>query len=264
MAGPVRSLTRIAGGTRRYLPAVSRQLPERKFVLYTRGRSGSELLLDLLRHHSDVACDGEILGAPVRSPWLWVRAHAARAARSGAGTYGFKVLYNDLTGPQQMSDPAGFLRRLHDDGYKIVTLERRNLLRHAVSWLQSREQQTHYRSEAERASYRPVAIEPEAAIAVMYIGEQDAQQQEATVTDLPHLALTYEESLEDPSTHQATVDQVFAFLGLSSEPVKTTLVRSSPRRLSDSLENYADIAALVGQTRFAKYLDHDPEHRGSS
>lgn len=222
-------------------------------MIYTRGRTGSELLIDLLRSNPTLVCEGEILGGRVPAPRLWVRAHATGAARAGAVAYGFKTLYTDL-GRVQKVDPSAFLRHLSDQGYLIVHLVRRNLLRQAVSWLQATQQQTHYRDSTERSSYKPVRFDPETLIAVMLEAEYIREVERERLQGLPHVTVSYEEDLLDASRHQATADAVFQAVGLSSVPVSTSLVRSSARSLSEALENYEDVAALVGRSRFAEYL----------
>jgi LPS sulfotransferase NodH len=209
----------------------------------------------LLRSHDGIECDGEILGAPVRSPWWWVRAHAAAARRRGATGYGFKILYTDLTDVQRITKPRVFLERLIDHGYLLVTLERRNLLRQAVSWIQATDQQTHYRSEVERSKYRAVSVEPEAAVAVMFMAEAVKKEAAEVTSGLPHVSVIYEDDLEDPSTHQATADRVFNALGVPSEPVASSLVRSSARRLSEAIDNYDELVDVLSRTRYAEYLD---------
>jgi LPS sulfotransferase NodH len=253
---PRSALRRFDRAFRGYAPAVAPlRLPAHRFVLYTRGRTGSELLIDLIRSHSRMACDGEILGAPVASPKLWIRGHAGAAARKGSTGYGFKILYTDLTEKQGIKDPRHFLEGLIDDGYVLVTLERRNLLRQAVSWIQATDQQTHYRSEAERSRYRPVTVEPEAAVAVMFMAEAVKKEAAEVTSGLPHVSVIYEDDLEDASTHQATADRVFSALGIPSEPAASSLVRSSARRLSEAIANYDELVDVLSRTRYAEYLD---------
>src|SRR4051812_11468170 len=85
---------------RAYLGLLRRrpQRDQRRFVVFAQGRTGSTLLVDLLRSSPGVHCDEEILDRPVRLPHLWIASR--RAARPGTG-YGFKVKIYQLTGAQQ-------------------------------------------------------------------------------------------------------------------------------------------------------------------
>jgi hypothetical protein len=228
-------------------------------VIFTTGRAGSELLARMLTSTRGVVCDSEILTNRVRFPFLYVQAHAVRAGQAGAAAYGFKLLTAQLSEAQGMLDPSAFLRRLSDHGYIIVTLTRRHLLRQTVSWAQSHDQQFHYSSAAEReASFRPVRIEPELAVAMMVINERITERLRSEVGDLPHIPLVYEDDLEDPGRHQATADRVLGALGLPSEPVQAPIVRSAPPRIADAVENYEEVAAVLSRTRFAHFLDDAP------
>ncbi len=98
------------------------------------GRSGSNLLASLLRCHPDIDCEGEILSRRIigYTPWphVWVQGRRALHHRPW---YGFKLKIYHLTTDQGVRDPSGFLTTLVGEGWKIIHLRRRNLLRQSLS-----------------------------------------------------------------------------------------------------------------------------------
>ena len=110
--------------------AFLRRTPGTRLVIFAQGRTGSELLCDLLHSHSLIHCDKEILNQPVLSPYGHIRRCALSSTKN---TYGFKVKIDQLTQRQKVRDVKAFLTRLHEEGWKIIYLSRRNLLRHALS-----------------------------------------------------------------------------------------------------------------------------------
>src|SRR3954469_16063388 len=103
---------------------------QRRFLVFAQGRTGSTLLLDLLRSSPGVHCDEELLDRPVRSPHLWIAAH--RAAQGAAAGYGFKVKIYQLTDAQGIADPGRWLGGMDRRGWSVIWLHRRNLLRHVL------------------------------------------------------------------------------------------------------------------------------------
>lgn len=226
--------------------------PDRKFVILTPGRSGSELLTELLRCHSQIDCQPELLGGRVRSPWMWIQAHAVRAGRH-ADAFGFKLLVQQPADRQGL-DPAAFVSRLSANGYLVVALTRRNLLRQCLSWAKASEGEYHRRSQPSNPQ-RAIRVEPELAIATMVINEHLMTRMRDWIKDLRQVSLVYEEDLERVTSHQATADRVFEALRLPSEPVRSTLVKLSSPDMASTVENYEELAALVRQTRFAHFLE---------
>lgn len=125
---------------RAFVAGRSRERPA--FVILSRGRTGSTLLVDLLRCHPRIRCEGEVLSHRilVASPEAVLRARAALCARR---VYGFKLRPAHY-GAQRIRDPKAFLAGLEAEGWQLLHLRRRNVLRVALSSL--RREQTKYRA----------------------------------------------------------------------------------------------------------------------
>jgi hypothetical protein len=72
--------------------------------------------------------------------------------------------------------------------------------------------------------------------------------------DRSHLALHYEDDLEQPEHHQATCDRIFRFLGVPSAPVSTPF-RRRPDGLLEQISNADELLAALRSTRFEPFVD---------
>ena len=229
--------------------------PER-FVIVTPGRSGSELLTDLLNAHPDVVCEAEILHDRLALPERFVAGRAAKAGIGGAKAYGFKI-HNGHFGFQALRERPGYLRRLSEDGFHLIFLRRRNLLAQAVSSTIASRTRWHWR-RGDGASFTALELDPVEVLMMAYLFEESDRYLEQLLRDLPHTTLIYEEDLLDPGAQQATVDGIVSRLGLAAAPVCSDHIRLTPPKLSDSVANFDALTELIRPTRFARFLDaHD-------
>jgi LPS sulfotransferase NodH len=227
--------------------------PEKRFVIVTPGRTGSELLVDMLNSHPDIVCDPEILDQRRVLPERFVAGRATRAGLAGAQAYGFKLFCGHF-GYQPMRDRDQFLRQLSDDGVRLIFLRRQNRLAQAVSSVVAGQTRWHWR-QADGAIFTPMTLDAVEVLVMLYLFEESEQYLESILAPLPHMRLVYEDDLIDPPVQQATVDRICAELGLPSAPARSDLVRVTPPRLEDAIANYREVADLVRPTRFGCYLD---------
>jgi len=248
---------RVSHGLRAYGPWPLRWLTPTplRFAILTNGRSGSELLVSLLDAHPQIVCDGEILAIRRLSTQRLLEARAALAAARGARAYGFKLLRSHLL-IQSAQDPADRLRALVRDGFRMIRLERRDMLQQALSYLAAENGGYHHR-RGDSIRFAPARVEPTAVIALMHALEEASTFARQALADTPHLELLYEDDLLDHDRQQQTVERVCAFLGLRSQAVASDLVKIAPNRTRALVENYDELEAALTGTRFAGYLEMD-------
>jgi LPS sulfotransferase NodH len=227
---------------------------EPRFLIVTTGRTGSELLVSLLDSHPRIRCDSEILSIPRAFPGQLVLRRSALARAHGLA-YGFKLVAEHAR-LQSPHDREGFLRGFADQGFRIVVLERRDLLQQVVSSVRGIETQHHHRL-GERDEFRPMQVDPVAVLCALAWFEESVNFVRSALAGVPVLDLVYEDDLLEAEQQQRTADRVCTFLGLPPAPVKTDLVKIAPRSLADQLENFDEVAALLSATRFARLLAPD-------
>lgn len=228
----------------------SRHAGKVSFVIFAQGRTGSTLLVDLLRSHPDVHCDEEILFRRVIAPIAWVQSQRRRYAESH---YGFKVKPYQLTEDQQ-TDPATFLLRLHGRGWKVLHLWRRNVLRHALSNMVAEHVGRFvFRGEAPPAA-RGIIVDTEMLLGAIRTRTEQSVRERTALEGIPHASVCYEDDLLDERRHQATLDRLSDQLGLPAAPAQTVVRRITENDLRGAIANYDEVAAAIAGTQWAPLL----------
>ena len=225
--------------------------PDRRFVVFAQGRSGSTLLTELLNSHPQVYCADEILTWKRRDP---VRYASACSVGHRVDTYGFKVKIYQLKDAQGMEDPGAFLRRLHEQNWRIVHLQRRNVLRQALSSMVA-EQRRIYHEPAGSNDSLPVRVD---AVELLRRSDERTRfcvEEARALAALPHLRLTYETDLLRADDHARSAGAVFRFLGLSEVPVTTRTRKIGDKSLSQLLDNAEEVEVAVRGSAYAGLLD---------
>jgi len=230
-----------------------RPLSPIRFLVFGRGRSGSTTLMSLLSGLPDMHCDGEILNRPVPFPRTFVH---ARCAQSGSPAYGCKILSYQVESIQPLRRRTEFIRRLSQDGFAVLYLKRENLVEHAVSNIRAREFGFH-RSTGAGGENGTLLINPQNVLDWIAKSEALDRCEAASLEGLPHLPLTYERNLAFEELHQPTVSLIADFLRLPTgdlPSVHSAYRKASPRALSESVTNYAELVAALADTPYARYL----------
>ncbi|MFO8099857.1 MAG: Nodulation protein H [Salinibacter sp.] len=229
-------------------------LPQPRFVLFGRGRSGTTALLSMLGDVPALDCEGEILHDWVPFPRRHVLGRCARSAGRG---YGCKILSYQIRDVQTRLDrPEAFLATLHDTlGFQVLYLRRTHLLRHALSNIRARREQFHRKKGDGSAERRALRVDPDRVLEWIRSSERLRDYEHRLLEGIPHLSLTYEEHIRDASHHQDTVDTICSFLGVSSAPVESNYEKVAPRSLRDGVANYDELADRLENTPYRCYLE---------
>lgn len=228
-----------------------------RYVILTRPRSGSTNLKSLLNSLPNSLNDGEILRYSVLFPFSHV---LAKCGNSGFRAYGCKVMSYQIKGRQRMIGKESFIRRLHEKGFKIIYLNRENVVHQAVSSIRAKRfgfsSKTMYeKTTRDKAIREKVTVDVSQLLRHLHRSKAFASYEELLLEGVPHLSLSYEEDLLRAEDHQPTMDRVCDYLGIERGNVKTSFKKVSPEKLRDSVANYDELASAVKDTPFAKYLD---------
>lgn len=233
--------------------------PQKKFVIYTRGRTGSTVLTELLNCHPKIFCDVEIFNflyckSRVAFPEAYIKSCSKRATMYGKEVYGFKVKIAQLRYEHKYSHYDKILADLSQDGWKFIHLKRINFLRHKLSSLIAAETKVLHIREGESASNRKIRVDFDTLFEGITYGEEVERTEEENLGRIPHIKVIYEEDLIDNAMHQATADKVFEYLELEPVPVSTNLKRITVDSLSDMIENYSEIEDKLKERGYERYL----------
>ena len=117
--------------TRGWLGSYNSNMP--RFCIFAQGRSGSTLLTTLLDQHPHIKCEGEVLANSVGNAHHFIQGKSIQYS-SKKLAWGFKVKHHQLTKHQKI-DPQTFLKKLSQEGWKVIYLRRENIVLQALSTL---------------------------------------------------------------------------------------------------------------------------------
>ncbi|MDX1642340.1 MAG: hypothetical protein R3220_11615 [Balneolaceae bacterium] len=228
--------------------------PEKKFMLFARGRSGSGLLRSLINSHPDIYCDVEVyLHRKALFPRHYLNNKSRIAMRK---VYGYKAKPRQLE--RQYKNPEKVLSKFFTDDYKIIYLYRTNIFRQALSGLIGSQRQKWHDKKAGALAGKQFYIDSKELLNSMGVLEQVIEREREMIKDRTFLPVSYEDDLFDERNHQQTLDRVFNFLGVESVPVSTKIVRTTTDNISDFVENHDEVIEAVKNSKYAAFLDQSP------
>ncbi|MFK7895452.1 MAG: hypothetical protein AB8G23_06430 [Myxococcota bacterium] len=226
-----------------------RRPAEKRFVIFSRARSGSTTLAALLNNLPDVHCDGEILARALPFPERFIH---ARSAAKPCDVYGFKLLVSHAREIQNFTDRENLLHRLSETGFGVIHLVRDDRLAAAVSILRALRFGFHARmTNGPRLSREPIRIEFEELAGRLERIEGQARFMTRLLRDVPQIPVNYEADLANPAHHQRTVDRLCKELGTPSAPVQSPFAKIATGSLRDSVLNFDELERKMSETRWA-------------
>ncbi len=226
-----------------------------RFVIINNGRSGSTLLVDLLRSYPDIECDGEILNERLWRRWRWpllslIRARPLpylerRAERATKPVYGFKL----KTGGQ-VYNLDRTLRGLHHHGWRLIYLHRRDALQQTLSWSVAQASGRWQTTTDRPRMPRTVTLDIDDFLRDLRTCVKDRQTLADLMQQLPHLPLVYEADLQSSEQWPITSARVCAWLGVPLVPLTSQIVKTWDRPYAEVVTNYAEIMAAVARSPF--------------
>lgn len=174
-------------------------IPQTRFILFSQGRTGSNLLRTLLHSHPDIVCSGDMLVHPyiqLLSPKLYMKGHLAR---SGTNTKVFGIQLK-LPHEERFERKAKrFLSYFHENGWKIIYLRIKNLFQRKLSAkIAIAKNQWLYFSNAHREDpSQPFKVHwnCDELLASLEDAERREQYDIAVLEQLPKLEIIYEDDL---------------------------------------------------------------------
>ena len=224
------------------------------FVVFDLGQSGCISLIRWFRDRKDITFQENILSQAVRFPRLSVY---QRIRQSYGQVYGFSLSVEHLRRVQTIPNPNQFLQDLHRGGCRVVYLQRRDVLRHAIATLKANSIQYPFDqmdpSHSSKATAKVKIDTQELFDCLKYLDNQRLEAQ-AILRDIPYLTLIYEDDLMNPNTYLATARRLTEFLEIPPlQPVGSTL-KLVHQRLADIVTNYDEVREAVEASDYAYLL----------
>lgn len=224
----------------------------KKFIILSRSRSGTNLLLSLLNSHPNIRVDDEIFQNTGKIDFRERLQHVFSKQPYYVKARGFKIFYYHPLDEQNdaLWDTLINMKDLH-----VVHLVRKNVLRAIVSqkialsdgiWL-SEKPYDHETRQKKKIVLDPESIDREIKKTAMWKSRREANFKEHAV-----LNVFYEDLSEN---HDEQFKIVCSFLNVEYKKPKTNLKKQNPEKLSDLIAGYEELKCKSEAYEWKKYLD---------
>lgn len=222
-----------------------------RFIVLTRSRTGSNLVVSFLNAHPNIFSEGEIFARMQgRDPLARLKSAFGNQPRH-IKAKGFKLFYYHPLD----ADGTALWRQLESmQDVRIIHLTRRNVLRtllsRKIAGMQDKWTATRYDKvgvETRRVEFTVQELE---------VGFRETREWEraadARFHAHPVLKVTYEELVHDARHDYA---KMLAFLTVSDIAPSTILRKQNPESLKSLIINYNELKAAFTDTEWADYFD---------
>lgn len=221
------------------------------FVIFCQGRTGSNLLVNLLQSHPQIQCEGELLGQQRlylgRNRYLRALARelskrfpaqylAWLASRRTRPIFGFKLLFTHARAPRKL------LADLYRREWLIIHLQRRHLFDLALS--KSVAFATRHFGESSLPDYPgdiSIEIPVESFVDLLQRAITIRRLELEALRRLPHFAVTYESDLLSEEDRNRIGNAVFAALHADPYCVAANWQRSWTRPYTEVVVNHGEL-----------------------
>lgn len=228
--------------------------PPQKFVIFTSGRSGSTLLVDLINSNPNIHCDLELLKRRVFSPMNLIKTHAKCSTQD---TYGFKLLSYQLKNVQTgIKNKWMFLDKLvNKEGYKLIHLERENKAKQALSIIYAF-YRGKWHNQKGSAQKQTLQFELDPAVLYKFIKESEILREfEAEMLEgQEYVHISYERDLADATRRDETIQKVSDWIGVDAVKPETSLRKVTPSKLSTMISNKQEVIDFIANSDYAHYV----------
>lgn len=224
----------------------------RRFIILSRSRTGSYMLMSFLNSHPNVRSDGEILHQLHGRDYRAVIARAYGREPRSVKAKGFKIFYyhpNGATG-KPIWDHLLAMPDLH-----VIHLKRRNVLRTLISReiaLQEGVWKTKNPGSSDTPRRKQVSFTVDELAEGFAKTRRWERDGDAMFRDHPLLSVYYEDLVADTPT---TFRQVTDFLGVPYVDPRTHLVRQNPEPVRELVSNVDELVAAFRGTEWESFFD---------
>ncbi|SDZ54250.1 hypothetical protein SAMN05444004_12018 [Jannaschia faecimaris] len=228
-----------------------RTAPERRFVLFGRGRSGSTLMVQMLDANPEIGCLDEILRFSTLMPVRMIERELGRIDKPVRGfkllSYQIRELHGRHSGPLRcwMADPA----------VKIFHLRRDNVLRHALSNIYAGSRRAYHSTDSSATEVTRITIAADDMFRWMRGSLDLLAWEQRYLGDMDREEICYERDLSSPTVQAATLDRVSRALDVYPVKVQAPLRKVTPKDYDAFIENWPALRKAIAASEFSSYLD---------
>jgi len=224
----------------------------RRFIVLSRSRTGSNLLISFLNSHPNISAEGEIFSELNGRNYKDVLATAFAAQSYQTRAKGFKIFYYH---PQDDESGDLWVDLVNMENLYVIHLKRRNILRVLVSRKIAESQDLWEVTDSTvRDSHSEKCIRM--TVEELASGFQQTNAWEKAGDDMfgerPLMTVYYEELVDRPET---SYRKIADFLGVRFMPPQTSLKKQNPEKLCDLLTNYEELKNAFTGTEWQSFFE---------
>lgn len=225
------------------------------FYIFGQGRTGSTLLVRMLDSHQDIHCEDELLFHRRLFPLLYVKGKLGACAEPVCG---FHVKCYQITQQQGYKDARYFVERLQREGWKMVFLRRRDVVRHAISPILAKARNLWHTGVDTKARGDPpsVVLKPEQVVGAIRMREDYGKIEEAIVRDFDHFPIVYEDHLQTDAQREEISKSLCHYLGVEKCPLPASLQPTTGSSMSDLVSNFDEIKTAIARAGYGHFLQN--------
>lgn len=227
-------------------------VPEHRFVLFGRGRSGSTLLVQMLDANPAIGCLDEVLRFRTLRPVAMVDRELGRLQKP---IRGFKLLSYQVRTLHNQKQGAALYDWMTEPSVKVFHLQRDNILRHALSNIYAETRATYHSTDKRAGQTDKITISPEQLFSWMRGSLDLLEWEKQYLGKMEREVIVYERDLATPERQRATLERVSRALGVPPVASEAPLRKVTPREYGAFIENWADLRTAIAGSEFAPYLD---------
>ncbi len=229
-----------------------------KFIIFGQGRSGSNLLVDLFNSHPDIYCDRELLNKSrlkrkyklIRPliymfPYKYISSHLDKHAEK---TYGFKLMYH------QIRKYHGFINKLCNDDWKIIHIQRKDVLKQSFSGIIARKKGNYIRKAGAAIDRDQIYIDPQDVVKALKNRLRSLKHEFEALQGLEYLDVVYENDLAESNLWNKSMERIFHFLNVDPVEVHTSMLKTDDRTYEERISNYQEILDYLKNNGYSNFL----------
>lgn len=229
------------------------------FLIISRSRTGSTLLMTSLNSHPNIMCLGERLNflrrnekSRRRNPVSIIKnIYGKQPGYTKAA--GFKLFYSHPNDASESEREAIWAQLAAIDGLKIINLRRKNVVRALISKeiaAQSGEYFSTKKSDGPKSN-KKIEFRPEKLHEELGKNEHREKTCLSRFNHCEKLEITYEQLVSNPSeTHQALCE----FLNVDQVCLSSDLKKQNPEPIKEILTNYVELEEYFSDTEYSHFF----------
>ena len=223
------------------------------FVVITRSRTGSNLLMSLLNSHPNIVAKGELFrsldGKSCKETWVNTFVNMPKQIKY----FGFKIFYYH---PLDSNDKEIWDYIKEDKSIRLIHLTRDNMLKTVVSREIADRTNTWTNKWGKniQLSDKQVEIDIDYCLNEFEITKESENSTKNEYNREFFIELTYEDLIKD---NQKMMNEVFNFLELKETKVKSGYKKQNKEKLEELIVNYKDLYEAIKRTKWSYLLDLD-------